>query len=512
MIIHFSLLFFLFSWPFFRFVFHNDYPLVTPEVLLFIALFIVLALVFSRKIQSRFFLPAAYALAFFWLLTTGPEMIKPVGLFVRGAVCFVLFFFFVGLKQRLPMVIFLFIVGVLIGDLLTAFPNSYPQAIPASQASRQGGHVLYLILDEHIGVDGLPPEVPETPAMKVGLMNFFQEQKFRLYPKAFSPYFYSDDSIANILNGTELSVRDAYFAGRAGDERSLEQNALFDFFRNQGYAVNVYQANYINYCAEKAPFQKCTTYNKNSIKALEGATLTRLEKARVIGSQYLATNWIFREMEKRMRDRNFVKMRTGPLQTIPDLIKTLSGDVAEAPGKTLFFAHLMMPHFPYVYDEACRVRPVKEWENRNEWNGPHRQNTRAAYARKYGKYFLQMKCLYQELDGLFAGFKELGIYDDMTIILHGDHGSRINLDHDPYADYALQISARDMITSHSALFAIKHADQQAGETSTVMAPLTQILWHELEKENTPVSPEDPHVWLRQKGGKKELVKMAMPPF
>lgn len=511
MIFHFTLLSFLFAWPFFRFVIHNDYPAWYPEVLIFLATFFTVALLSARKRQCRFWLPAVYALALLWLLTTGPETIKPVGLFVRGAVCFALFFFFIGLKHRLPTVIFLFMVGVLIGDLLNVFPLP-TKATLASQGSGKGGHVLYLILDEHIGVDGLPPEVPETSAMKAWLEHFFDEQKFRLYPKAFSSYFYSDDSIANILNGTELSVRDAYFAGRAGDDRSLEQNALFDFFRNKGYAVNVYQANYINYCAQKAPFQKCTTYNKNSIKALVGASLTCFEKARVIGSLYLSTNWIFREVEKRMRDRNIVKMRTGPLQTIPSLIETLKVDVTQATGKTLFFAHLMMPHFPYVYDEACRVRPVKEWENRNEWNGPHRQNTRAAYERKYGKYFSQMKCLYQKLDGLFADFKQAGSYDEMTIILHGDHGSRINLDHDPYADYASQISDGDMITSHSALFAIKHAGQIKAEASTVMAPLTQILWSELERGDVPVPPEDPHVWLRQKGGKKELVKIKMPAF
>ncbi len=56
---------------------------------------------------------------------------------------------------------------------------------------------------------------------------------------------------------------------------------------------------------------------------------------------------------------------------------------------------------------------------------------------------------------------DAGVFDEATIIVHGDHGSRISVI-EPAAQYADQVTDRDLIDSYATLFAMRGPTVTAG--------------------------------------------------
>jgi arylsulfatase A-like enzyme len=121
----------------------------------------------------------------------------------------------------------------------------------------------------------------------------------------------------------------------------------------------------------------------------------------------------------------------------------------------MFFAHLMLPHQPYFLTPDCRVRDFGDWYNRKLYHDDLRRFSSSEFrVEAYQRYFEQTTCLLDILDDLFDAMWDRGIFEAATIIVHGDHGSRITI-HDPVFESAGQLSPRDLIDAYSTLFAIR---------------------------------------------------------
>ena len=88
-----------------------------------------------------------------------------------------------------------------------------------------------------------------------------------------------------------------------------------------------------------------------------------------------------------------------------------------------FFAHLLLPHYPYVFDERCELRSsTSDWlTNRISSTDVLIYNTPDSRAQKYERYAEQTRCLLTLLDGLLDGLESRGLLDDAIIVVHGDH-------------------------------------------------------------------------------------------
>jgi hypothetical protein len=119
----------------------------------------------------------------------------------------------------------------------------------------------------------------------------------------------------------------------------------------------------------------------------------------------------------------------------------------------MFFAHLLLPHFPYVFDATCHVRKPAEWQAAFD-EEPLSPNTMESRERRYLMYLEQMQCLYRKLAAIFEEWKRAGIFDRLKIIMHGDHGSRIYL-HEPTAANRSKLLVSDYADAFSTLLAVK---------------------------------------------------------
>lgn len=490
-------LFLLLFYPFFKFISFNHYPWGSPEIPVLILSAFCLAF-----LSSALFAEAAGFFLFF-LITSGPVSISPHGIFWRAGICLAVIFFLHLLKQRAPVVVLIFIGGVLMTEFFI-HPLSPPTPVAKVLSEGHHGNVLYIILDEQIGIDGMPANVTGTPLMQKKLTDFYLNNNFTLYTKAYSNYFYTDNAVPNALNRTFETKQGFYFKDAW---RHLEKNRLFERYAALGYRIYAYSPTYINFCTELVA--KCTLYPENSPTALLGEGYGVGDRLRVVGTLYLATNSVFQEIQKRIPEKFFL-IHVGPLKMVPTLLEALKKDMQESKGDTLFFAHVLMPHSPYVYDSKCRPKPLSAWLSRKEFNEASRKNSPEGYQLRYAAYYEQTECVHHLLTDLFDSLKKRGEFDQMTIIVHGDHGSRINLNYEPYFDYAQKIGRQDMLTSHATLLAVKLPGQK-GMINRFQGSLISIL--NAVFDNKPFEGESEHfVLMKQKKGKKELIRHPMPEF
>jgi hypothetical protein len=89
----------------------------------------------------------------------------------------------------------------------------------------------------------------------------------------------------------------------------------------------------------------------------------------------------------------------------------------------LFFVHLLIPHRPYIYRADGSTRDLREvGSQRGLWAFDTKE-----YDSLYREYGEQLQFLAGQLDAFLNGLKQTGLYDSTTVIIHGDHGSRIRL-------------------------------------------------------------------------------------
>jgi hypothetical protein len=155
---------------------------------------------------------------------------------------------------------------------------------------------------------------------------------------------------------------------------------------------------------------------------------------------------------------------------------------------TVYFAHLLAPHNPYEVDAACRsqTRP-------SLWLEIENSNTPDARALRYELYSAQERCLYRHLESLLHTIDSLPGGRQITVIVHGDHGSRIAL-HYPSTGAAPLLRPSDYTDGFSTLFAIRTPGIPAGYDRRFM-PIGELVGRALESGFSEIqAPEsEPHV-------------------
>jgi hypothetical protein len=353
--------------------------------------------------------------------------------------------------------------------------------------------ILHLVLDEHIGLEGIPRELPEGAAFARWLADAWVGHGFRVYAGAYSEYFDTRNSIANLLNFSSRGDDWAHLAEEQKKPYVLTESAYFRLLAARGYRLHVYQSDYMDFCRVPGlSYAGCSAYRANSIAALRRTDLDARERAQFILNSFLATSSYLKRLSA-LVDYEAVS-RIGPLAVVP-VLQRLENDLRRAEPGEAYFAHLLIPHYPYAFDESCRVRAeIDEWLYNAVSPNPQTPNTEASRAQRYPRYFAQIRCQQRLLERLFDAMKQAGVWDDALVMVHGDHGSRIAITA-PLAAHAARLTERDLRDGFSTLFAVRKAGMAAGVAPGARA-LPQLLREAL---GLPVEPLAHKVYLRQAG-------------
>ena len=310
--------------------------------------------------------------------------------------------------------------------------------------------IIHIVLDEHIGIEGIPIDIPGGKELKEELKAFYRHYGFRLYGRAFTHWSETQYAIGAILNAR--MVPDGVIR-RSQDPRAdyfVTQNRWFDTLSDKGFNIRVYQTDYLDLCLREASrIQSCHVSPANSISLLRGTDLPADLVARVMLESFVESLAI--GLGTKLKP----KYRLGAIAA-PEVLSIITKDLALYPKGTAVFAHLLIPHHSYVYDAVCNLKKnSSQWENSSD-RVTIDQPTGSPKSRRerYIFYFEQTRCTYKMLGEFFQNLQKIDLFDNSTIILHGDHGSRIGL-LSPAAGGLSEISEADIVAYFSTLYAVK---------------------------------------------------------
>jgi hypothetical protein len=484
--------------PLVAFLTENHYPLITPEVGILLAACVAAGVLLGLAAAwgataAALLLGAGTALAID--LMYGAHLSKPA-LVLVAALCLALSAL---LRRHIALVV------TAVSAVFLATTLLIPSSVAGERVRADLPVVVHLILDEHIGLDGLPKELPESAAVERWLTDAYLQAGFRLYAGAYSEYFDTRHSIANLLNFTSYDGDWAHLAEGRKKPYVLTDSAYFRHLSALGYRLHVYQSDYMDFCRVPAvSYAGCFGYRANSIASLQQTTLGTVERAQFIFNSLVAGSNYLDKVRATYRKLTgwpweHAVSRVGPLAVLPVLAR-LEADLRSAARGHAYFAHLLVPHYPYVLDEACRVREeIEHWLYNvpaSAEDGDPVQNTAASRAERYRRYFAQIRCQQALLHRLFDALKAAGVWHDALVVVHGDHGSRI-VRNPPVAGNAARLTREDLADAFSTLFAVHKAGLEAGVVGGPR-PLQELLAEALE---VPMSPLAPKRYLRAADGR-----------
>jgi hypothetical protein len=508
----------------------HAYPLLTPESLIvliaFAAFGIILGLIpallgptnlraFLLGMLLLFFLD----LQFGWNVTFRNLFVVDHGLpwwaffifaFVAGTTAF---WIILSMREHIATIIFTFFGVFFLGVLLIPGPSNKFGAEGAAESSEVSSNdplIIYLILDSHQGIEGIPLDLPGGPETRETLLRFYEKWGFRTFGGAYSPYLMTLNSVAYSLNGAASDKDLLYIEHGQRIDRAyrLTENKYFRAVLKSKRKIRVFQSDYVDFCADaQAPVEYCFTYPTSSVHSLVGAKLAPLSKARIIIDSYLRRENVSGQLYEFVVTQWFHSSIA-----VPEIFNVLGDDIVANPRGNLFFGHLMLPHDPYVWDRQCQIRPnAASWTSRRpDHTDLTTIGTPEYRVRAYADYFDQVHCVVQLLDDMLMTIDKAGLLQDATIIIHGDHGSRITL-RDPIIANRNQATIIDYVDSFSTLFAIRSPELEPGYSSQLQ-PLPNLIAEHLFRIPAPMDKQTVYLRNDSKLEGLDLLSVPMPDF
>lgn len=325
--------------------------------------------------------------------------------------------------------------------------------------------IVHLVLDAHIGIEGIPIDFEGGPALKKRLVEFYEKHGFHLFGESYSHYSTTMESIPKLLNFSDTNEPNAFTKPGNIWVRRLDQNRYFEGIEKFGYRLNVWDSNFLEFCPDRVTeIDNCARYNVHDTRILQSYDLALSDQLTTLFADYTRRTSTYKRIKKaypRVRSAaaeyglaipawtwdRFIAL--SPLNSFR-AFDMLEKEIVSLPDGNFVLAHLLLPHAPYAIRSDCSVN-----KNLDEWHPDKEVLGRAAWREEtYPLFFDQAECLYTRLEALFNEMKERGIYEDSLIIIHGDHGSRISLT-EPLIGNEEKITARDLADVYSTIFSVK---------------------------------------------------------
>jgi hypothetical protein len=296
-----------------------------------------------------------------------------------------------------------------------------PETIISAAKDRPA--LLHLIVDEFMSPLAVPETIPDGhPAQSI---------LDRLVARGFSVQTHANSISGNTYRSVSATVGmtnelDNYKKGKKGSKftYTLKNTEIFDRLASLGYGISIIQSNFLDLCLNN-PEWRCGTYTRaNNMEVFSRMGVPwqmRMELAFVAVHQAFTGS-----------DRAKVPLYEGvtapffgaygyfsrPVVVVEMLNELAAGKYVPEKGQALV-AHLLLPHFPYILNADCTIKPIQNWKS------PSRHAAGSNEAEIYSAYWDQAACVMSRLELLLDKVQDR---DDLVIVMHGDHGSRITKD------------------------------------------------------------------------------------
>ena len=322
--------------------------------------------------------------------------------------------------------------------------------------------VIYLVLDGYMGPAGFAEDTPHSKSVRRSIENTFLKYGFTLYPNAFSNYAWTAASVRSLLNMTLLD--------RAPVEDPGERYRLFSHFRELGWALSIYRFRNAKVFWTPPSAEREVLYNQFLLGAIRDLPMPWTDRLTVLSRTYMyESRWILLVMKN--LDAGWVNIHGLHWSQAVSLkvLDVLRRDVIAASRDSLFFAHLLAPHHPYIYRSDGSVWPVATmaiWR----WGRSLDDRAYEAWRRQYEEQVLHLN---KRLDEFLGQLQSAGVLASAMVIVHGDHGSRMR------SSAGIGEPFQQMLDRYSALLAVKRPGMLKGRMVHRKASLMELLHKEL---------------------------------
>jgi hypothetical protein len=492
----------------FNFLNYHSYPYFSFDTLLVMTALLALPIVSCGL--AALWHPAGYlvpALSIVVFLDTLLPFMPKTGLHPRSkleayagialVLAIVLSFGGVKLRQVLVLVFGVIVVSTAASNFVTGNSQPILQYDPQAGSSDKASlpPYIHLVLDSHIGANGLPPEPRESAAVRDTIEHFFERYGFRFFPAAFSHYYWTTHSLTNLVDYAESDI--------VIRQQIVANNQLFESLKAKGYRLHVYDTDVLKFCqSERVRVEFCYTYSPTSLAGLTQVDMKRTRKALLIAGHWLSSMYIVR-ISRNILDNVIERVSGRSVTGLPLLgrharydtsagvnsvvaFERLKQDILHNPTGVAFFAHLMIPHTPFIYEANCDLTADPgRWSS--DTDEPRLIVSDEARAAGYVRYLSQVRCIYRLLDRWMIELRQAGILDRATIVIHGDHGSRLSTR--PFLEGEDNPHWRRMLVdSFSTLFAV-HSPQLAPGKEAVQKPINRLVRELVEAPERLALPE-----------------------
>ena len=524
--------FLIFITPFLHYLEFTDYPFLAGESLIILLGFLLLSfLLFAfAPAQSYLLRCLLYTIIIAITFDFSSMPFLPAGTNSSATFLsvFIVLIFLWLLRKNMTLLLFVMFLSVNMSTLVVPLVKQLPPfedkvntiALADSEALP---NIVHLYLDEHIGIEGIPQDLPDGKALAQDLKVFFGANGFQTFGGAHSSYFRSMYSISALFNFNNSPQKLRENVIKVDDVNpitfEINNNAYFNKLQEQGYNINVYQSNFMDFCDPLYVRERdCLRYQHDALDNKVIAYLPFEERVKLLlytfaRRQPIVSNLFFSlyllsslDGQPPEKSISLDLFKSVGAMSVPSVIDKITQDVTSSRGGNLYFAHLLIPHSPYTWDAQCRlVEPIYTWEGptvHTEFSGKTAYLTsKAKWSDFYRAYFKQVRCTKFKLKQLFTSMKNSGNFENSIIIIHGDHGSRITENEPVYAENHT-VSSRDIQDGFSTLFAIKKPGEPASYDPDVKS-LNKIFFQYMGKGVEKTDTHEGEVFLEILGGKAD---------
>ncbi|MGD9638260.1 MAG: hypothetical protein AB7U85_04295 [Alphaproteobacteria bacterium] len=377
-------------------------------------------------------------------------------------------------KDHVMEVSTMFLMGICAVMIISLYGEGKPRVFEkedvknSNSGETQDRNLIYLIFNNHGShsylLENKNKYNKDSEDYRLNLMNgFYQKFDFTFYPHSYSVSNNNIFSIVSALNFDAYAVDEkihknylqyindisysSYVKSGEDDKPvfTMTQNSLFKMMYDYDYKINVYQTKFLDFCKGVGsnfvykcitfPTYPSTLYNQKAsshIKALTtiGHWFYAHKSADGIVSSIKNLLWKIGISSKKIV---FLGMPLNDSYSGSqiNMLDTLQEDILEAKGKNVFFAYIMLPSEPYIFDQYCNVKPhLYDWHTYFAGTDvQQRFGQRASFEDKkdvFNEYMNQLSCVYGKLDGFFDALKKQHILEKSIVIMHGDSGAKIS--------------------------------------------------------------------------------------
>jgi len=503
---------FLLLAPLTTFVAHAGYPFYAPELLLCLVAVGGAGLVcgaimasgpsWLRILGATGLVSVVIDVQSGWFAALGLRKASVI-VFAVAALCWLL-------RERLGQLL-----AVVSGVLwLTSFLVPASASWQLDGAATNGGAdrapFVQIILDEHIGIEGIPEEFDPGGVFATRIRETLAQRGFTVFTRAYSRYDNTGRSIPAALNFASPGEANPFVEDANREPAQMLANATISQLHERGYQVHAVQTEFLDLChvAGQSVVEECATYTLNTIASIRGLPVGTRTKAGMILGMFLQRSELYGRLRRAFGWQE--PRRVSAVSTMQASDSIVSMLRRARPGDA-YLIHLMLPHYPYTFDSECRMRPdPNRWLDASAPAAAPRQNTLDSRRVRYPLYLEQLDCTQKLVSRMLDALVEAGVYDQSIVMVHGDHGSRIDTV-PPVSPFLDELRPQDYVDAFSTLFVAKLPGVPGGTDRRVL-PLEELTAAVARDERLPEGTASQPSWVWVDVGSERLEQRPLPSF